>query len=111
MPMVVLINGNSASASEVLTGALKDHKKATVVGTTSFGKGVVQSVIPFADGSGMTMTTARYYSPNGVCIHGTGIEPDIIVELDEKYDGYYASEIPEEDDLQLKKAIELLNQL
>ncbi len=109
MPMVVLINGNSASASEVLTGALKDHKKATVVGTTSFGKGVVQSVIPFTDGSGMTMTTAKYYSPNGVCIHGTGIEPDITVELDEKYNGYYASEIPKEDDLQLKKAIELLN--
>ncbi len=108
MPMVVLINGNSASASEVLTGALKDHKKATIVGTTSFGKGVVQSVIPFSDGSGMTMTVARYYSPDGVCIHGTGIEPDVVVELDKKYDGYYASEVPSEDDLQMKKAIELL---
>ena len=108
MPMVVLINENSASASEVLTGALKDHKKATIVGTTSFGKGVVQSVIPFSDGSGMTMTVARYYSPNGVCIHGTGIEPDIAIELDEKYDGYYAFEVPPEDDLQMKKAIELL---
>ncbi len=108
MPMVVLINSNSASAAEVLTGALKDHKKATIVGTTSFGKGVVQSVIPFSDGSGMTMTVARYYSPNGVCIHGTGIEPDVVVELDEKYDGYYALEVPMEDDLQIKKAIELL---
>ncbi len=108
MPMVVLINENSASASEVLTGALKDHKKATIVGTTSFGKGVVQSIIPFSDGSGMTMTIAKYYSPNGVCIHGTGIEPDVVVELDEKYDGYYASELPQEDDLQMMKAVELL---
>ena len=108
MPIVVLVNGNSASASEVLTGALKDHNKATVVGTTTYGKGVVQTVIPFSDGTGMSMTIARYYTPNGVCIHDTGIEPDIEVKLDERFDYYYASELSYEDDLQLQKAIEIL---
>lgn len=110
MPMAVLINGNSASASEVLTGALKDYKKATIIGQKSYGKGVVQSVIPFRDGSGMSLTIARYYSPNGVCIHGTGIEPDIAVELPEEYKDYYASAIEHDKDTQLQKAIEVLNQ-
>ena len=108
MPIVVLVNGNSASASEVLTGALKDHNKATVVGTTTYGKGVVQTVIPFSDGTGMSMTIARYYTPSGACIHDTGIEPDIEVKLDERFDYYYASELSYEDDLQLQKAIEIL---
>ena len=110
MPIAVLINGNSASASEVLTGALKDYKKATVIGTTSYGKGVVQSVMPFPDGSGMSMTIAKYYSPNGVCIQDKGIEPDIEVKLDEKYDYYYASELTYDEDLQLQKAVEVLNE-
>ncbi|MCC8169995.1 MAG: S41 family peptidase [Oscillospiraceae bacterium] len=108
IPMVVLINGNSASASEVLTGALKDYGKATVVGTQSYGKGIVQTVFPFLDGSGLTLTVAKYYSPNGVCIHDVGIEPDIVVEMPEKYDGLYASMIEHEDDVQLQKAIEIL---
>lgn len=109
IPMAVLINKNSASASEILTGALKDYDRAEIIGETSYGKGIVQSVYPFMDGSGMSMTIAKYYSPNGVCIHGVGIEPDYAVSLDEKYAGYYASSVPEEDDTQLKKAIEVLS--
>lgn len=108
MPIVVLVNGNSASASEVLTGALKDHGKATVVGTTTYGKGVVQSLVPFADGSGLSITIARYYTPSGVCIHGTGIDPDVKVELGEEFENYYASELSFEDDIQLQKAIEII---
>lgn len=108
VPIVILINGNSASSSEVLTLALHDHDKAIVVGEKSYGKGIVQSVYPFRDGSGMSMTTAKYYSPNGTCIHGVGIEPDYTVELPEEYRGGYASDVPREADTQLNKAIELL---
>ncbi|MDD6483370.1 MAG: S41 family peptidase [Clostridiales bacterium] len=109
IPMAVLINENSASASEVLTGALKDYKKAQVIGEKSYGKGVVQSVIPFSDGSGMSVTIARYFSPNGVCIHGTGIEPDIEVAMPEEYKNMYASQVERDKDTQLQKAIEILN--
>lgn len=107
VPMAVLINGNSASASEVLTGCLKDYQKAVVIGKKSYGKGIVQSVYPFADGSGMSLTVAKYYSPNGVCIHGTGIEPNYEVDLPEKYSGelYYASEIPRDEDTQFMRAV------
>ena len=109
IPIAILINENSASASEVLTGALKDYKKATVIGKTSYGKGVVQSVIPFRDGSGMSLTIARYYSPNGICIHGTGIAPDIEIDMPEEYKNEYASNIEHSKDAQLQKAIEVLN--
>lgn len=109
MPIVILINENSASASEVLTGCLKDYGKATIVGKKSFGKGIVQSVYPFVDGSGISMTVAKYYSPNGICIHGTGITPDVEVDAPEAWDGYYASSIPFDEDTQLQKAIEILN--
>ena len=109
MPMVVLINGNSASASEVLTGAIKDYKKATIIGEKSYGKGIVQSVLPFYDGTGMSLTVAKYYSPNGVCIQGIGIEPDITVKMPEKYSNYYAATVPENEDTQLQKAIEVLS--
>lgn len=109
IPIAILINENSASASEVLTGALKDYGKATVIGKTSYGKGVVQSVIPFRDGSGMSLTIARYYSPNGVCIHGTGIEPDIEVDMPEEFKNEYASNVEHSKDTQLQKAIEVLN--
>lgn len=105
VPIVVLINGGSASASEVLTGALKDNGKATVVGTKSYGKGIVQSVYSFFDGSGMSITTAKYYTPSGVCIHGIGIEPDIEVASESKK---AISEMEPSEDVQLQKALELL---
>lgn len=108
IPMVVLVNGNSASASEILTGALKDYGYAVVVGEKTYGKGIVQRVYPFSDGSGMSITIAKYFTPNGVCIHGVGIEPDYVVELPEKYDGMYAVSIPHNEDAQLRKAIEIL---
>lgn len=110
IPIAVIINGNSASASEVLTLALRDYERAVVVGEKSYGKGIVQSVYPFNDGSGMSMTIAKYYSPKGTCIHGVGIEPDYIVELPEEYKGGYASDVPRESDTQLNKAIEVLKE-
>ena len=108
IPMCVLINENSASASEVMTGCLKDYKKAVIIGKTSYGKGIVQSVYPFRDGSGMSLTVAKYYSPSGVCIHGTGITPDIEVDMPEEFKDYYASSVPHDQDPQLQKAIEQL---
>jgi len=79
-PIVVLINGGSASASEILAGALQDHKRAVIMGTQSFGKGSVQTVIPLDETHAIKMTTARYYTPDGRSIQGTGIKPDIEVK-------------------------------
>ena len=79
-PMVVLINGGSASASEIVAGALKDHKRALILGTTSFGKGSVQTVETLRDGSGLKLTIARYYTPSGNSIQAKGIEPDIVLQ-------------------------------
>ena len=79
-PLIVLINSGSASASEIVAGALKDHARAIIVGTRSFGKGSVQSIIPLPGNGAMRLTTARYYTPSGVSIQAKGIEPDIKVE-------------------------------
>jgi carboxyl-terminal processing protease len=78
-PIVILINGGTASASEIVAGALQDHKRALILGTQSFGKGSVQTIIPMADGAGLRLTTARYYTPNGTSIQATGITPDVLV--------------------------------
>ena len=87
LPLVMLVNKYSASASEVLTGAVKDYGKGRVVGTTTYGKGIVQTIVPLSDGSAVKLTTSSYYTPNGICIHGTGIDPDVEVEFDS--DTYY----------------------
>jgi carboxyl-terminal processing protease len=81
LPIVVLINSGSASASEIVAGALKDHQRAVLIGTRSFGKGSVQSVIPVSGRSAMRLTTARYYTPAGISIQAKGITPDVEVEL------------------------------
>ena len=109
VPMVVLVNGYSASASEILSGAIRDYGEGTLVGTTTFGKGVVQSVVDFPDGSGLKVTTARYYTPSGECIHEVGIEPHVTVELDEEVVTLYGiNNLPHDQDAQLQKAIELI---
>ena len=79
-PIVLLINGGSASASEIVAGALQDHGRCVVLGTTSFGKGSVQTVEPLRDGSGLKLTIARYYTPEGHAIQARGIIPDVVVE-------------------------------
>lgn len=108
MPIVVLINNNSASASEILAGSLKDHNKGTLVGTRTFGKGLVQSLMQLDDGSGIKVTIARYFTPSGICIHGLGIDPDVEVQLDEKYRNAPLTQIPNEEDAQLKEALSIV---
>lgn len=104
LPMVVLVDMNSASASEIMAGAIKDYGIGTLVGTTTFGKGIVQQIIPFKDGSAVKVTISAYYTPNGNNIHGIGIKPDIEVEFDGE--AYYGSE--DRPDNQLEKAKEVL---
>ena len=109
MPMVVLIDGNSASASEIFAGAMKDYEYATLVGKTTYGKGIVQNIIPLADGDAIKLTTAKYFTPDGNYIHEVGIEPDIEVEyeytgsVDETYDKQY--------DSQFLKAVEIMQEM
>ncbi len=108
LPMCVLTNGNSASASEVLAGALRDHKKATLVGEKTYGKGVVQTLYNFNDGSAVKITTAKYYTPSGECIDKVGIKPDVEVKMElTKALSLYT----EDEDIQLKEAINQLSGL
>ena len=90
IPMVVLVNGGSASAAEIVTGAIKDHGVGTVMGTTTYGKGIVQKIYSLSDGSAIKLTVSAYYTPNGTNIHETGIEPDVEVLFDAE--AYYAEE-------------------
>lgn len=105
IPIVLLVNGNSASAAELMTGALKDYNKATIIGTKTFGKGVMQSVFGFPDGSGMTVTIAKYYTPKGICVHEDGITPDIEIKPLKQYEDTPVSLIDKKDDVQLQAAI------
>jgi peptidase, S41 family len=105
-PVAILVNGNSASASEVFSGAMKDYKAATLVGTKTFGKGIVQSIVPFGDGTAMKVTVSKYYTPNGVNIHGTGIEPDVVVELSK--DATKNGKYERKNDNQLDKALDVV---
>lgn len=108
-PMAVLVNGNSASASEALTGALQDYGRATVIGEPTFGKGIVQTTYHLSESDGwIKMTTGAYYTPNGRSIHGVGLKPDILVSLPEGVDGSAPEYIAYEQDTQLQKAVEVL---
>lgn len=109
LPMVVLVNGYTASASEILAGAIRDYDAGLLVGTQTFGKGVVQGVIDLFDGTGVKITMAQYFTPNGDYIHGVGLTPDVEIELNEDaVTRYGINNIPRELDNQLQKAIELI---
>ena len=101
IPVVVLVNEFSASASEVFAGAIMDHGRAQVIGATTFGKGSVNKLWPLSDGSGVNFTTARWFTPNGTLIEGEGIVPDVLQDASED----------ESEDLQLDRAIEALHEL
>lgn len=104
VPLVVLVNGNSASASEILAGAIKDYGVGTILGTTTFGKGIVQKIFSLSDGSALKLTISHYYTPKGNDIHGVGIEPDEELELDKE------AYLEDETDNQLNRAKEILKE-
>ena len=106
IPLAVLVNGNSASASEIFSGAVQDYGIGTIVGTTTYGKGVVQTVRKLSDGSAVKLTISNYYTPSGNNINGKGITPDVEVELDESLK--QQNSITKEEDNQLQKALEVL---
>ena len=103
LPMAVMINGNSASAAEIFAAAMQDYEAATLVGTTSFGKGIVQSILPLTDGTAVKITISRYFTPNGVCIHGEGVSPDVEVDLNDELKQLVI--IPKDQDNQLAEAV------
>ena len=108
VPIVVLVNENTASASEIFASALQENNKATVVGTKTYGKGVIQELLTLSDGSGIKITTEEYYTPNRNKINKEGIAPNIEVELPENIKNEYSVE--RKDDTQLKKAIDVLKE-
>lgn len=108
-PLVVLMNGNSASASEVFAGAIQDYEAGTLVGTTSFGKGIVQTIFDLQDGSAIKLTTSEYFTPKGRNIHGDGLTPDVEVELEEEL--LTQLTIEKADDNQLQAAIEEIEKM
>lgn len=107
IPIAVLVNEDSASASEILAGAIKDYEYGTLIGTTTFGKGIVQTIFPLSDGDAVKLTTAKYFTPNGNYIHEVGIEPDI--ELEYEYLNPDGVEYERKYDNQILKALEVLN--
>lgn len=107
VPVVILVNQNTASASEILAGTLRDNCNYKIIGTTSYGKGVIQTIYSFADGSGLKITSEEYFTPNHSTINKVGIIPDIEVKLDSEWENI--SDIPYENDLQLQKAISELD--
>ena len=108
IPVVVLVNGGSASASEILAGALKDKYGATIVGTNTYGKGVIQTLYSLSNGGGLKITTEEYYTPNHNRINKVGIKPDVEVELTKDSNGNY--ETSEDKDAQLLKAKEVIQE-
>lgn len=108
LPIVLLVNEYSASASEVLSAALKDNNRATIIGTKTYGKGILQDVLSLSNGAALKITTHEFFTPNGDKIHEVGIEPNITINIPEKYTNIMY--VPEEEDNQLQKAIEVLKQ-
>ncbi len=119
LPIAILVNGNSASASEIVSGCLQDHKRAVIVGTRTFGKGLVQTVIPMPDGGAVRITTSKYYTPKRQMIQGHGIDPDIKVEVSPATEAAIAQQLAQRPgelksplakvkDVQLERAIEIL---
>jgi carboxyl-terminal processing protease len=108
--IVVLVNGGSASASEIVAGALQDHHRALIVGTTTFGKGLVQTVMPLSRGRAIKLTTSHYFTPSGDSIHQTGIAPDVVVEGDRDYPSQGSNGgADRENDAQLMEALRQLS--
>ena len=106
MPITVLVNENSASASEILACSLQDNERAKIIGTKTYGKGIIQTLLSLTDGSGLKITTEEYYTPKGTTIHKVGIDPDEEVKLPDTVKSIYS--VSKDEDTQLKKAIEIL---
>jgi carboxyl-terminal processing protease len=111
VPMVVLVNSASASASEIVAGALQDHGRARIIGETTYGKGSVQTVMPLGEGSAIKLTTSRYLTPSGRSINGSGIKPDVVVHSEDEHRQYRGANgrVPLGEDVQLLEAVRLIS--